>query len=166
MRSFADAAGRIWIVSITVADVRRVRALCGVDLYGLVDDGLKPLGALLGDPVKLCDVLCCLSADAEGQRPLSESASEDFGRALAGDSLQAATDAFVEALVDFFPKPQREGLKKVLAKGTEIAQRARALGEKRLASLDVETMVAQIADQAGRPWSGNSPDAPGSTPTP
>jgi hypothetical protein len=63
MHSFRDNVGRVWTVTINVAAVKRVRGLVGVDLYKLVDDGFKPLAALVSDPVQLADVLFCLCKD-------------------------------------------------------------------------------------------------------
>jgi hypothetical protein len=63
-----------------------------------VDDGFKPLGALDGDPAQLADVLyglCKKEADA------TQISDEDFGRALGGDAIALATEAFVEEMFVF-----------------------------------------------------------------
>ena len=62
MKSFTDNMGRAWTLVVNVAPVKRVRALCGVDLNSVieVEDG-KPSAKLLerlsSDPVLLVDVL-------------------------------------------------------------------------------------------------------------
>lgn len=118
MHSFQDNAGRTWVIAINVAVVKRVRALVNVDLYKLIDDGFKPLAALVADPVQLADVLYCLCKDEADAKQVSD---EDFGRALAGDAITLAADAFVEELIDFFPDARaRASLKKVVAAGRTV----------------------------------------------
>lgn len=118
MHSFQDNAGRIWTIAINVAAIKRVRGLLNVDIYKLVDDGFKPLSALVGDPVMLADVLYCLCKDEADARQITD---EDFGRALGGDAITLAADAFVEELIDFFPNAKaRESLRKVVAAGRKV----------------------------------------------
>ena len=105
MHTFTDNADRTWTVAINVAAIKRVRGLVQVDLYKLIDDGFKPLAELIADPVRLADVLYCLCKDEADARQVSD---EDFGRALAGDAITLAADAFVEELIDFFPDARRE----------------------------------------------------------
>jgi hypothetical protein len=118
MHTFTDNAGRTWTVTINVAAVKRVRGLVGIDLYKLVDEGFKPLAALIADPVQLADVLYCLCKEEADTKQITD---EDFGRALAGDAITLAADAFVEELIDFFPDARaRAGLKKVVAAGRKV----------------------------------------------
>jgi hypothetical protein len=60
MRTFTDNAGRTWTIAINVALVKRVRGALNLDLFKLLDEGARPLGELLADPVRLADVLFCL----------------------------------------------------------------------------------------------------------
>jgi len=69
MHSFPDNAGRTWTVAINVAAVKRVRGLVNIDLYKLVDDGFRPLGELVADPVQLADVLYCLCISVTPNSP-------------------------------------------------------------------------------------------------
>jgi hypothetical protein len=153
MHGFQDTTGRTWAVVINVAAVKRVRGLLNLDLYSLVDDGFKPLAALVADPVRLADVLYCLCRDEAEARHVSD---EDFGRALAGDALLHAADALVEELVDFFPDARtRDGLTKVLAAGRKV----------RDAILAHATAAAEAIDPAAeaRRWIASSGTAPGSS---
>ncbi len=79
MHTFTDNAGRVWTVAIHVAAVKRVRGLVHIDLYKLVDDGFRPLGELVADPVQLADVLYYLCKDEADAKQITD---EDFGRAL------------------------------------------------------------------------------------
>jgi hypothetical protein len=112
MRSFVDTKHRRWSVEITVGHVRDVRKRLGLDLPSLIDDGCKGLGDLLADPCRFVDVLWCL---IEPDGAFSGVTDEEFGRSLGGDMLDAASDAFVGALIDFFPSPQtRASLRKII----------------------------------------------------
>ena len=161
MRSFKDATGRAWTVGITVADMRRVRALVSVDLYALVDDGLKGLSELLSDPCRFVDVLYVLAQPADGPKP----SDEEFGRSFDGDALEAAADAFAGALTDFFPKRQRTALEKVLAKSREVGEKVRQRGEKELEAVDPEAVAEKVV-AALRAGSPSSPSGPASSVAP
>lgn len=147
MKTFTDTANRVWTVAINVAAVKRCRALVEVDLYGLVDRGFEPLAALLGDPVKLVDtlyVLCKAEADARGVTDVQ------FGEALAGDALEAASTAFLAELVDFFPDPRvREGLRKILDAGRKVTATAIERMMATMATLDIEAEAAKLIGRSG-----------------
>ncbi len=157
MRSFTDNLGRAWTVTINVAAIKRVRGLVNVDLYKLVDDGFKPLAALVSDPVQLADVLYCLCKDEADAKQISD---EDFGRALGGDAITLAADAFVEELIDFFPDARaRTSLKKVLAAGRTVRDKLLDHAESVIATLDPEAEASRLIASYG-----NSPASSASTP--
>ena len=111
MRTFKDNAGRTWTVAVNVATVRQVRALLNVDLLDIA--GGKLIDRLVSDPILLVDVIyavCKTEADRLGV------SDEDFGRAMGGDVIEAATSALLEETIDFFPnRRDRERAKRVLA---------------------------------------------------
>ena len=117
MRSYKDTEGRVWTIAVNVSAVRRVRALCGIDLASAVEtspDGklsANTLSRLATDPVLLVDVLYALSKEEAEKRNVSD---EDFGKAMAGDVLNLAVTALIEEIVDFFPNPQRALMKKIM----------------------------------------------------
>lgn len=96
MPTFTDNAAQT--IAITVAAIKRIWDLLNVDLNKLVDDGFKPLGALVGDPAQLADMLYGLCKEEAYAKQISD---EDFGRALGGDAITLATEAFVEELFVF-----------------------------------------------------------------
>lgn len=156
MHCFTDNVGRVWEVEINVAQAKRVRGLLGVDFYTLPDDGFTLLGKLVSSPIDLVDVLyvlCKPQADSWGV------SDEDFGRALGGDSIDAATEAFLAEVVDFFPKPRvRAGLKKVLAAARALSEATEAKLEAAIDAIDLESLV--------RPSPTDSPASSESTPDP
>jgi hypothetical protein len=136
MQSFKDNAGRTWTITINVAAVKRVRGLLGVDLYKLVDDGFKPLAALISDPVQLADVLYCLCKVEADAKQITD---EDFGRALGGDAITLAAEAFVEELIDFFPDARaRASLRKVVTAGRRVRDRLLDHAETLIEKIDPE----------------------------
>jgi hypothetical protein len=147
MHSFVDNSRRTWEVAINVAAVKRIRGLLGIDLYALVDDGFKSLSKLVSDPVTLADVLYCLCKDQAEKQSISD---EDFGRALAGDAITQAADAFVEELIDFFPDARaRASLRKAIEAGKTVRDKVLSHAEKILESIDPETEAKKWISSSG-----------------
>lgn len=145
MRVFKDTEGREWTISVTVSAVKRVRDLCKLDLLDVVGPDGGALGKLSSDPVLLANVLYVLCKPKADERGITD---EQFGEALAGDAIEAATAALLEDLVDFFPKPKREVLRKML----EAARRVEARQMER-ATVAMDQLRAQEeakAEAAGR----------------
>ncbi len=159
MRSFSDNAGRTWIVAINVATVKRVRGLLKIDIYKLVDDGFKALGALVGDPVQLADVLFCICKDEADAKQISD---EDFGRALAGDAITLAADAFLEELIDFFPEAKARGsLRKIVAESKKVRNHLLSHAEAVLDQFDAEREANRLIRSFG-----TAPESSASAPIP
>jgi len=147
MHSFVDNSRRTWEIAINVAAVKRIRGLLGIDLYALVDDGFKSLSKLVSDPVTLADVLYCLCKDQAEKQSISD---EDFGRALAGDAITQAADAFVEELIDFFPDARaRASLRKAIEAGKTVRDKVLSHAEKILDSIDPETEAKKWISSSG-----------------
>jgi hypothetical protein len=147
MHVFTDATGRNWTITINVAALKRVKAFVGVNLLELIDNNLEGLSALLRDVVKLVDVIYVLCKDQADALGVSD---EDFGRALGGDSLEQAVDAFIQELADFFPNRRaREALKAMLHKGKMIADKAMEEALAKINEIDVESQVRKLIDSSG-----------------
>ena len=109
MPSFKDTNGREWLVTLNVAQVKRVRERLKINLADLQEGNLL---ARLADPVTLVDVLFVLVQPQAEENSVTD---EQFASALGGDTLSSASTALLEALCDFFPQPTRLMLRKVLA---------------------------------------------------
>ncbi|MCE7974803.1 MAG: hypothetical protein DYG92_10870 [Leptolyngbya sp. PLA1] len=157
MRQFKDNAGRTWTVEINVAALKRVRGLTGIDLMQVIEGTL--IEKLIRDPVLLCDVvyaICKTEADTRTP-PVSD---EEFGRAMAGDAIEAATSAVLEELVGFCPSPRdRANLGRVLQATTRVMERARDLVEQKLSSGELDRLADRLLETAG----GSSTSAPASS---
>src|SRR4051812_25554865 len=96
MRSFKDKERRDWELVVDVGQIKRVRDLVKVDLYRIDTESER----LFGDPVLLVDTLYVLCKTQCESRKFTD---EDFGRGLDGDSLHEASNAVMDAVIDFFP---------------------------------------------------------------
>jgi hypothetical protein len=128
MQTFRDNAGRTWAVSVDVAAIKRVRALAGFDLLSVMDG--KAVDRLIADPVLLCDVLCAVCRPDAERLGVTD---EDFGRAMAGDAIDHATQALLEELVSFCPNPRdRKRLRKFVTTMWTTMEKARDVLERKL----------------------------------
>lgn len=160
MRTFKDNAGRTWTVSVDVDAIRRVRSALGINLAST--ELAQVLERLLSDPVLLCDVLfvvCKPEADKLGVSDV------DFGRAMAGDAIEAGTLALLEELANFTPNPRdRARVKRLLQAMQQLAERTRDAAETRL-EREIEKALSATTATSG-PSSGSSPASSASTPVP
>ncbi len=106
-------------MALNVGTLKRVRALCEVDLMQAVEG--KLVERLIADPVLLCDVLYAVCKEEAEKQNISD---EDFGRGLGGDAIDSATTALLEELVDFFPQRRREVLRKALEKMQSLQEKS------------------------------------------
>jgi hypothetical protein len=149
MKSFTDNKGRTWTLEVTVATVKRVRALCRVDLNSIVelDKNNKPSAELLerlsSDPVLLVDVLYAICKPQADKLGVSD---EDFGEAMAGDVIEHATTALLEEVIDFFPEAKRLVMRKILSASRKFSEAARRKLEAELNG-EFESRVVSTLEQ-------------------
>ena len=167
MRQFKDNADRTWTVDINVATLKRVRGLTGVDLMQVIEGTL--IEKFIRDPVLLCDVVyavCKPEADA------AKVSDEEFGKAMAGDAIEAATGAVLDELISFCPSPRdRANLGRVLQATRKVMDRARDLVEKKLDSGELDRLADRLLSEgSGGATAGSSsisaPESSASTPAP
>jgi hypothetical protein len=165
MHTFTDTQGRVWTIAITVDAVKRVRALTGTDLLAVAGGDL--LERLSTDPVLLADVLYAVVRPEADARQVSDA---DFGRALAGDVIGAATTALLEDIVDFFPGQKRRLLATALQKLHAVQDAAMAVAQERVEALDATALVSAATAEPPNlpgphgPSSGASPASSAATP--
>lgn len=140
MKKFLDSSGREWSLNVTIGDAKRIKSNLSVDLLDH-----RQITELAGDPYKLADViysLCGSQAKAAGVT------DEQFGEGLAGDAIDDATTALLEAITDFFPKRQRPALISLLAKIKEANTKGAELAEAKLNSPQMHTAIQTALDNA------------------
>lgn len=116
MAKFTDSAGREWIVSVTVGAIKRAREYADFDLLAATE---KPalMEKLASDPCLLVNVIYAV---CQRQAETAGVTDEQFGEALVGDFIEAASVALLQALTDFFPGPKRRLLQKAVEKLAEL----------------------------------------------
>jgi len=160
MKTFTDNAGRTWTVALNVDALKRVRSLCDVDLMQVVADGGKLLDRLMADPVLLCDVVFAVCKEEAEAKGISDT---DFGKGMAGDPIEHATQALLEELVGFFPnRTQRDVLGKVLGKMRRYAAMAGQLAMAKVDDPELDARMQKAIEDAFQPG-GSSPSAPASS---
>ncbi len=164
MRSFKDNQGRQWSVEINVTAIKRVRGLTGEDLMQVIEGTL--IEKLIRDPVLLCDVVYAICKPEADARSVTD---EEFGKAMAGDAIEAATTAVLEELVGFCPSPRdRANLGRVLQATRKVMDRARDLVEKKLDSGELDRLADRLLSEGQTAGSSSIsvPESSASTPAP
>lgn len=154
MHAFQDNKGRTWTFEIHVAAVKRVKALLGIDLFELIEDGFQEFGKLVANPVRLVDVVYVLCKEEADKIQVTD---EDFGRSMAGDAIEAAANAFIEEYADFFPDPRvRAGIRRVIQSSRKLSAAMLTLGEemldksdKEIDELNLESVLAKLRSSSG-----------------
>jgi hypothetical protein len=140
--TFRDAEGRNWTVAVNVNGMKAVKTLLGLELHRLFDNKLQPLADLFADPPKLVDVLYVLCKDQADKAAISD---EDFGRAMYGDALSDAADAFFGAVVDFVPdRANRKALRKFRDASRIAGEHLLSKMEKEAEALSPDELAKQI----------------------
>jgi hypothetical protein len=163
MQTFRDNAGRQWQLEVTVAAVKRVRLLNGVDLHRVIAREPKNpanpfpnLEEFFEDSIQVADVVWTL---VESQAAAAGIDQESFGEALAGAALEAAAVALYNALGDYCPHaPTRHALKKI----GEVRQRLEQQAVARVEALELG--AGDSVPMASNGASASSPACSGSIP--
>jgi len=117
MKTFTDAAGRTWTISLTIDAVKRVRDLLDVNLLE-PESGDPPLITRIGtDVIMMVDIIYCL---IKPQAELQNITDAEFGQALGGEAVKSACDAFYAEMIDFFRGSGRTDRVKAIEKQTQI----------------------------------------------
>ncbi len=161
MKTFTDSLGRTWSVVVNVATIKRVRNLCNVDLASIVEfeQDSKPsmnlFEKLSSDPVLLVDVLYAVCKPECEQKNVSD---EDFGASMDGDSIEQATDALLEGIIDFFPEVKRLFLHRILSAAKRLKNASEEKMKLLLADDSLENKVVSALEQSN----GSSVNLPAS----
>lgn len=146
MRNFKDNQGRSWQIALNVYEMKRVRAILGVDLVNVIalgKDGkvqVDLIDRIANDPCLLVDILWVLVEAEAKEQGVSD---VDFGASLAGAAIEEATKAFLDELVDFFPGARRLFLKKAVEVSRQYAEEMTAALEKTLADPEFEKRLKE-----------------------
>lgn len=134
MKLFRCKERRDWTIDVTVATLRRIRDLAGLDLANPHIGDPPPIIRMDGDVSLLVDVLyaaCKPQADAAGVD------SEHFAAVLGGQALADARKALMDDLVLFFRESGHEDVARLLGKHEELIGREVAHN---VATLDLDAI--------------------------
>lgn len=155
MKTFTDAAGRTWTLTLNLGTAMAVKAKLGIDLLQ-PETGDPPLLTQLGtDEMMLGEVLCAL---LEKQFETHKVTEDDVRAAFDGQALLAAQKAFYEEMIDFFRSRGRNDRAKAVAKQMAMIDAAVTAIETKLDGIDIDQTIRGA-------MSGDSPGPPASTPT-
>jgi len=159
MKTFTDAGGRTWSITLTLGTAMAVKAKLDIDLLQ-PEAGDPPLLTRLGtDEMLLGEVLCAM---LESQFEKNEVTAEDVQAAFDGETLLAAQKAFYEEMIDFFRSRGRNDRAKAVAKQMAMIDAAIEAVETRIDQIDPRKIVDETI--AGV-TSGKSPEASASDQT-
>jgi hypothetical protein len=154
MKTFTDAAGRTWALTLNLGTALAVKDALGVDLLQ-PEQGDPPLLTRLGtDELLLGEVICCLLA---GQFEAHKVSEADVRAGFDGQTLLAAQTAFYEELVGFFRSRGRTDRARAVEAQKSLIDKAVKAIETRIDGLDLDGAIHGA-------MSGALPDALESTP--
>jgi len=138
MKTFTDAAGRTWTLTLTLGTAMKVKAKLDIDLLQ-PEAGDPPLLTRLGtDEMLLGEVLCAM---LEGQFETHKVADDDVRAGFDGQTLLAAQKAFYEELIGFFRSRGRNDRAKAVAKQMAMIDAAVTAVETRIDALDIDATI-------------------------
>ena len=144
MKTFTDNSDRTWTIHVHVESIKRVRSLCNVDLLKVVEGTL--LMELANDPILLCEVLYALCHEEAKAKSVSD---VDFGKAMAGDAIERATEALLREIFDFFPPAKRDVLLRLEEKHKQMQQKMVEVAIKRLESPELMKKIESLLEKSG-----------------
>ena len=154
MKTFTDAAGRTWTLTLNLGTAMAVKAKLDIDLLQ-PEAGDPPLLTRLGtDEMLLGEVLCAM---LEGQFVTHKVTDDDVRNGFDGQTLLAAQKAFYEELIDFFRSRGRNDRAKAVAKQMAMIDAAVTAIETRIDGIDIDQTIRGA-------MSGASPDQSASAP--
>lgn len=115
MQSFKDKEGREWRIELTIWSARQVKQETGGEIDLVNADRNESLKLLSLDADLLCSVIWTLIAEQANAKnpPITD---RDFWQSMTSESIEAAADALMGAVTDFFPPRRRATTQMILDK--------------------------------------------------
>lgn len=143
MAIWKDKNGKTWNCEITIKTLKDIKNILGVDFLGDVTEGVKKLRL---DLFFLCNALYVVHKDECDAQGISD---EDFGKLLVGDTIDDATKAFINALICFFPKQQREMLEQITNKREAVEAEIMQAVKTKIAEMPTNQILQAIQKEFG-----------------
>jgi len=157
--NFRDRQGREWTPRLTYLIVRNIKQRTGVSILEIADktEGLVAAFDRIENFSKV------LFASVEREAAKASVTEDDLMDALDGELVEKASEALLDAIVEYFPERKKKLLRKTWEKASEAVEKAEIKileeAEKALDSLPTETtlnMLESPESNLGDTVSGNS----------
>ncbi len=147
MPAFSDDNGDQWQVKVTIGAVDRCRDIAGIDLLTVV--GGDGFGEFIADPVRAAKAVYAVVRPEATRRGLSE---EQFLERLSGDAMDAARNALLDGIVDFFPSPaERRARRNLLAEIRRVIAKEMETLEAETSPERIQTLLASASEPTNSP---------------
>lgn len=103
MHTFTDLSGHIWRIALTVGTMRTMKDRIGVDLFGVTSGNLDAVKTI-DDPETFQKILWAMIKSQAEEDGIAEM---DFWERVDGNTIESASVAFRDSLLDFFPPGRR-----------------------------------------------------------
>ncbi|MHB1158235.1 MAG: hypothetical protein ACYC26_15530 [Phycisphaerales bacterium] len=158
MKTFTDAAGRTWTITLNLGTAMAVKDKLNIDLLQ-PEQGDPPLLTRLGtDEMLLGEVLLAL---LEKQFEANHVTADDVRAGFDGRTLLAAQTAFYEELVDFFQSRGRSDRAKAAAKQKQMIDAAVAAIETKIDAINIDQTIRGAMSGASQDVSASVPTGSG-----
>lgn len=140
MAKFIDSTGNTWYINLNVGMVEDVKEKTSVDMDLIVKEPENLAKYLSEEPRKMAEMLYVLCEEQIKDRAMTP---RDFGRLLNRETLDAATDCFLEAIVTFYPRGSvgqtlRENLPQILQRLDKTVKKETEERLKKLLSMPID----------------------------
>lgn len=161
MQYVKDVNNFQWEIKVNVNTLRRIKALCGVDLMELISVNEKTgemntalLERLSSDPILLVDILYATCKPQADEKNITD---EQFGELWVGDQIEVAVNALLGEIINFFPEAKRKIWQKIKQASELTAQKEQNELLQELDKISLEDLASRL-EMSGE-QSMNMPDS-------
>lgn len=158
MKTFTDATGRSWTLTLNLGTAMTVKDRLKIDLLQPEqgdDSGGPPVLTQLGtDEMLLGEVLCVMLEGQFNKHGLTE---DNVRQCFDGQTLLAAQKAFYEELIDFFRGRGRNDRAKAVAKQMAMINAAVSAVETKLDAISIDETIRGVMSGASQEASDSEP---------
>ena len=147
MQYVKDVNNFQWEIKVNVNTLKRIKALCGVDLMELISVNEKTgemntelLERFSSDPILLVDVLYATCKPQADEKNMTD---EQFAEVWAGDQIETAVNALMEEIINFFPEAKRKLWQKINQASKITAQKEQNELLEKLEKINLEDLLSQ-----------------------
>jgi len=150
VNQFSDTEGRNWVVKVTVNRIKELRRDIGLNLAEALDPQKTVINELQNNVEVLANTVWVCCKDTKQEIDVD---ADMFCEALSGEVLDAATEALIGAIIDFFPKGKTELLRQSLAINSRMKERAKSQMAEHLTEITDEVIdqaLVLLVKQSGK----------------